>query len=181
MTTYPASPSEPSTTTSTGETIDFDLSTYQDANTIRHVLLGLHTVAIVGLSPNVLRSSHFVGFYLQRHGYRIVPVNPREDEILGEKSYPSLGDIPFPVDVVDVFRQPSAVPPIASEAASIGAKVLWLQYGVVSREGAETARDDGLIVVMDRCMKVEHARHLGRMHWLGFNTDQITARRRPLD
>ncbi len=106
MTAYPDSPSEPVTTTSTGDTVDFDLAPYQDENTIRHVLLGLHTVAVVGLSPNVLRSSHFVGFYLQRHGYRIVPVNPRENEILGETSYPSLGDIPFPVDVVDVFRQP---------------------------------------------------------------------------
>jgi predicted CoA-binding protein len=129
------------------------------------------------LSPNVLRPSHFVGFYLQRHGYRIVPVNPREGQILREKSYPSLGAIPYPVDVVDVFRQPDEVPAIAREAAAIGAKVLWLQYGVVSREGAEIARDDGLEVVMDRCMKVEHARHIGRMHWLGFNTERITSRR----
>jgi predicted CoA-binding protein len=118
-----------------------------------------------------------VGFYLQRHGYRIVPVNPREQEILGEKSYPSLREIPFPVDVVDVFRQPSAVPGIAREAVEIGARALWLQYFVISFEGAEIARRGGLQVVMDRCMKVEHARDLGRMHWLGFNTERITARR----
>jgi hypothetical protein len=177
MTAHPASVSPPVTTTSTGEQVDFDLAPYQDENTIRHVLLGLHTVAVVGLSANVLRPSHFVGFYLQRHGYRIVPVNPKEEQILGEESYPSLEAIPFPVDVVDVFRRPDAVPAIAREAAAIGAKVLWLQYGVVSREGAEIARDDGLEVVMDRCMKVEHARHIGRMHWLGFNTERITARR----
>lgn len=150
---------------------------YQDERTIRDILLRARTVAIVGLSPNVLRPSNFVGFYLQRHGYHIVPVNPREREILGEKSYPSLNDIPFPVDVVDVFRAPDAVPGIAREAVEIGAKALWLQFGVISPEGAEIAREGGLEVVMDRCMKVEHARHMGRMHWLGFNTGNVTAER----
>jgi predicted CoA-binding protein len=115
------------------------------------------TIAIVGLSPNELRASHFVGFYLRRHGYKIVPVNPREKTILGETSYPDLASIPFKVDVVDVFRTPDAVPGIAREAAKIGAGALWCQYGVISPEG--------------------DARHLGRMHWLGFNTGQITARR----
>ncbi len=150
---------------------------YQDEQTIRSILHWVRTVAIVGLSSNVLRPSHFVGFYLQRHGYRIVPVNPREREVLGETSYPALTAIPFPVDVVDVFRQPDAVPAIAEEAVQIGAKALWLQFGVISPQGAEIARRGGLQVVMDRCMKVEHARHMGRMHWLGFNTEQIIARR----
>jgi predicted CoA-binding protein len=118
-----------------------------------------------------------VGFYLQRHGYHVVPVNPKEQQILGETSYPSLDAIPFPVDVVDVFRRPNAVPGIAEEAVKIGAKSLWLQFGVISPEGAEIARQGGLDVVMDRCMKVEHARHLGRMHWLGFNTERIVAQR----
>ncbi len=154
-----------------------DLAAYQDETTIRDLIGSARTVAIVGLSPNVLRPSNFVGFYLQRHGYRIVPVNPRETEILGEKSYPSLTDIPFPVDIVDVFRTPEAVPGIAREAVAIGAKALWLQFGVISPEGARIAEDGGLKVVMDRCMKVEHARHAGRMHWLGFNTGNVTARR----
>lgn len=154
-----------------------DLAAYQDESAIRDLILMARTVAIVGLSPNVLRPSNFVGFYLQRHGYRIVPVNPRETEILGEKSFSSLTDIPFPVDVVDVFRAPDAVPGIAREAVQIGAGALWLQFGVISPEGARIAEAGGLTVVMDRCMKVEHARHIGRMHWLGFNTGNVTARR----
>lgn len=154
-----------------------DLARYQDQNTIRDLVRTARTIAIVGLSPNVLRPSNFVGFYLQRHGYRIVPVNPRESEILGEKSYPSLTDIPFPVDVVDVFRAPDAVPAIAQEAVQIGARALWLQFGVISPEGASIAERGGLAVVMDRCMKVEHARHIGRMHWLGFNTGNVTSQR----
>ena len=154
-----------------------DLARYQDPLTIQRVLNTARTIAIVGLSPNPLRASNFVGFYLQRHGYRVIPVNPRESEILGETSYASLSEIPEHVDVVDVFRQPDAVPAIAEEAVAIGAGALWLQFGVISPEGAEIARRGGLDVVMDRCMKIEHARHLGRMHWLGFNTGQITARR----
>jgi predicted CoA-binding protein len=151
--------------------------TDQDPRTIAAILRSARTVAIVGLSPNELRPSNFVGFYLQRHGYRVIPVNPRESEILGETSYATLSEIPVHVDVVDVFRQPDAVPAIAEEAVGIGAGALWLQFGVISPEGAEIARRGGLDVVMDRCMKIEHARHLGRMHWLGFNTGQITARR----
>jgi hypothetical protein len=150
---------------------------YQDPREIAAVLQRARTVAVVGLSANELRPSNFVGFYLQRHGYRIVPVNPRESEVLGETSYPSLSEVPVHIDVVDVFRQPDAVPAIAEEAVAVGADALWLQFGVISPEGAELARRGGLAVVMDRCMKIEHARHLGRMHWLGFNTEQITARR----
>jgi predicted CoA-binding protein len=153
------------------------VSDYDDPAEIARTVRGARTIAIVGLSPNELRPSHFVGFYLQRHGYRVIPVNPRETEILGQRSYPSLADIPEHVDVVDVFRQPDAVPAIADEAVAIGAGALWLQFGVISPEGAATARRGGLGVVMDRCLKVEHARVLGRMHWLGFNTGQITARR----
>jgi predicted CoA-binding protein len=150
---------------------------YQDPRVIVATLRAARTVAIVGLSKDPLRPSNFIGFYLKRHGYTIVPVNPRESEILGERSYASLEDIPFPVDVVDVFRRPDAVPDIARDAVAIGAKALWLQFGVISPEGAQIAKDGGLAVVMDRCMKVEHARHLGRMHWLGFNTGRITALR----
>ena len=152
-------------------------TSYQDPQEIAAILQSARTIAIVGLSANELRASHFVGFYLRRHGYRVIPVNPRETEVLGQPSYPSLVDVPERIDVVDVFRQPDAVPAIAEEAVSVGAGALWLQYGVISRKGAELARRGGLGVVMDRCMKVEHARYLGRMHWLGFNTEQITARR----
>ena len=150
---------------------------YQDPEVILRTLRGARTVAIVGLSKDPLRPSNFIGFYLARHGYTIVPVNPREQEILGQKSYPSLTGIPFPVDIVNVFRRPDAVPDIAREAVAVGAKALWLQFGVISPEGARIAADGGLDVIMDRCMKVEHARHLGRMHWLGFNTGRITSLR----
>ena len=159
-----------------------DIARYQDVTVIRSILHTARTVAIVGLSSNVLRPSNFIGFYLQRHGYRIVPVNPREREVLGQPSYASLLDVPFPVDIVDVFRTPDVVPGIAEEAVRIGAKALWLQFGVISHAGAAIAEQGGLKVVMDRCMKVEHARHIGRMHWLGFNTGVVTARRaRTLD
>jgi predicted CoA-binding protein len=152
-------------------------SAYDGALGIDEILRRMQTVAIVGLSRHELRASNFVGFYLQRHGYRVIPVNPGEAEIFGEQSYGSLAEIPFQVDVVDVFRPADAVPAIAEEAVSIGAGVLWLQFGVISPEGAAIARRGGLTVVMDRCLKVEHARYLGRMHWLGFNTLQITSRR----
>jgi predicted CoA-binding protein len=139
------------------------------------VLNRAKTIAIVGLSSNQLRPSNFVGYYLKRHGYRIIPVNPRESEILGETCYPSLRDIPEPVDVVDVFRAPDALPDIARDAVAIGAEVLWCQFGVINAEGARIAEDGGLTVVMDRCLKIEHARYVGRMHWLGFNTQRITS------
>jgi predicted CoA-binding protein len=154
------------------------LGRYQNPDLISDLMNNARTVAVVGLSPNVLRPSHFVGFYLQRHGYRIVPVNPREKEILGETSYPSLKAIPFHIDIVDVFRSSDAVPEIAREAVAVGAGALWLQFGVISMEGARIAEDAGVKVVMDRCMKVEHARFMGRMHWLGFNTGNITSQRR---
>jgi len=150
---------------------------HQDPRVILATLRSARTVAIVGLSKDPLRPSNFIGFYLKRHGYTIVPVNPREAEILGERSYARLTDIPFPVDVVDVFRRPDAVPDIARAAVAMGAKALWLQFGVISPEGARIAEEGGLAVIMDRCMKVEHARHLGRMHWLGFNTGRVTALR----
>jgi predicted CoA-binding protein len=150
---------------------------YRDPRVITRILGSARTVAIVGLSPNELRPSNFVGYYLQRHGYRVIPVNPRESTILGATSYASLSEIPERVDVVDVFRKPDAVPAIAEEAVAIGAGALWLQFGVISPEGARIAERGGLDVVMDRCLKVEHARHRGRMHWLGLNTQQISSRR----
>ena len=153
----------------------FDLARYQDPITIQRILHGAKTIAIVGLSRNHLRPSYFVGYYLRRHGYRVIPVNPRERDVLGEPSAASLRDLTVPVDVVDVFRAPDAVPEIARDAVAIGAKALWCQYSVISEEGARVAAAGGLDVVMDRCLKVEHARYFGRMHWLGFNTQRITS------
>ena len=153
----------------------FDLSRYQDPLTIQRAILGARTIAIVGLSKNELRASFFVGFYLRRHGYHVIPVNPREREIFGEKTFPSLSDIPVPVDIVNVFRAPDALPGIAEEAVAIKAGTLWCQFTVINEEGARIAEAGGMSVVMDRCIKVEHARYVGRMHWLGFNTQRITS------
>jgi len=154
---------------------DFDLARYQDPLLIQRVLQSAKSTAIVGLSGNPLRASNFVGFYLQRHGYRVIPVNPREPKILGEMSVASLRDLPVPVDIVIVFRAPAALPGIAADAVAIGAKCLWCQFTVINEEGARIAENAGLAVVMDRCIKVEHARYAGRMHWLGFNTQRITS------
>ena len=154
---------------------DLDLSRYQDSLTIQRVLHTAKTVAIVGLSGNQLRASNFVGYYLKRHGYQVIPVNPRETEVLGEMSYPSLLEVPVPVDVVNVFRAPGAVPAVARDAVAIHAGALWCQFGVINEEAARLAEEGGVTVVMDRCLKVEHARYVGRMHWLGFNTQRITA------
>ena len=155
--------------------LDLDLGRYQDPLTIQRVLHSAKTIAIVGLSKNELRASYFVGYYLKRHGYHVIPVNPRETEILGETSYPSLLEVPVPVDIVDVFRTPDALPGIARDAVSIGAGALWCQFGVINAEGARIAEEGGVTVIMDRCLKVEHARYVGRMHWLGFNTERITS------
>jgi uncharacterized protein len=154
---------------------DLDLSQYQDALTIQRVLHTAAAIAVVGLSGNQLRASNFVGYYLKRHGYQVIPVNPRETEILGEKSYPSVLDVPVPVDIVNVFRAPDALPDIARDAVAIDAGALWCQFGVINADGARIAEDGGVPVIMDRCLKVEHARYVGRMHWLGFNTQRITS------
>lgn len=135
-----------------------DLGRDLDASVIRRVLQDAKTIAVVGLSADPRRPSNAIGVYLQEQGYRVIPVNPRETEILGETAYPSLAEVPVPVDVVDVFRAPDAVPGIAREAVAIGAGTLWCQLGVVSEEGARIAEDGRLTVVMDRCIKVEHER-----------------------
>ena len=152
-----------------------DLRQYQDPSTIQRTIHTARTIAVVGLSNNPMRASYFVGYYLKRHSYRVIPVNPRETEILGETCYPSLRDVPEKVDVVNVFRAPDALPGIAADAVAIGAELLWCQFGVINVDGAQIALDGGVEVVMDRCLKVEHARYVGRMHWLGFNTQRITA------
>jgi uncharacterized protein len=148
-----------------------------DISTLRRILQDCRTVAIVGLSADWHRPSHFVGKYLQSHGYRIVPVNPRYPEILGEKSYARLEDIPFAVDMVDVFRKAEDVLPIAHSAVAIGAKCLWQQLGVVNTDANAVVRAAGLDSVMDRCVKIEHARLFGGLHWAGVNTGVISAQR----
>ena len=157
------------------ESAPFDLTPYQDPLTIQRVLHTAKTVAIVGLSSNELRPSNFVAYYLKRHGYRVIPVNPRETEVLGEQSLDSLVDLTEPVDIVVVFRAPDALPTIAAEAVAIGVGTLWCQFGVINEDGARIAESGGVTVVMDRCAKIEHARYVGRMHWLGFNTHRITS------
>ena len=134
-------------------------------------------MAVVGLSADWFRPSYFAAKYMQEHGYKIIPVNPKYQEILGETCYPSLKDIPHPVDIVDVFRKPADTPSIAKEAVNIGAKVLWLQLGVVNEEAHNIAAHAGLTVVMDRCVKIEHARLFGGLGWFGVNTGVISAQR----
>jgi uncharacterized protein len=141
------------------------------------ILKNYKNIAVVGLSPNPYRPSHFVAIYMQAEGYNLIPVNPAATEIMGRKCYPSLGDIPEPVDIVDVFRKPSDVPPLVDDAIAIGAKVLWLQLGVIHEEAARRAQAAGLQVVMDKCIKIEHARFFGGLNTIGLNTGVITSRK----
>lgn len=148
-----------------------------DIATLRRILRDCRTIAVVGLSAEWHRPSYFAAKYMQSHGYRIVPVNPRYTEVLGERCYAALEDIPHPVDMVDVFRREADLPPIARSAVAIGARCLWQQLGVRSAEADATARAAGLHSVMDRCVKIEHARLFGGLHWAGVNTGVISARR----
>jgi predicted CoA-binding protein len=148
-----------------------------DINTLRRILRESRTIAVVGLSADWFRPSYFAAKYMQEHGYRIVPVNPRYGEILGEKCYASLRDVPERIDIVDVFRKTQDVMPIAEDAIAIGAKVLWQQLGVKSEEAAARARAAGMEAVMDRCVKIEHGRLFGGLNWVGVNTRVISAKR----
>jgi hypothetical protein len=148
-----------------------------DIPTLRRILRESRTIAIVGLSADWHRPSNFVGKYLQQHGFRIVPVNPRYDSILGERCYAALEDIPHPVDMVDVFRRTVDVLPFAQAAIAIGARCLWQQIGVLNHEADTLARAAGLDTVIDRCVKIEHARLFGGLHWAGVNTGVISARK----
>lgn len=125
---------------------------------LKHLLQHTRTIAVVGISTNTSRASHFVSVYMQAHGYTIIPVNPAYTEVLGQPCYPSLQDIPVPVDMVNVFRRPEEVPAIVTAACTIGARSLWLQLGVTAPEAAAAASAAGLTVVMDRCLKIDHAR-----------------------
>jgi uncharacterized protein len=144
---------------------------------LRRILARSRTLAVVGLSAQWYRPSYFAAKYMQDHGYRIIPVNPRYDEVLGEKCFPDLRSIPEPVDLVDCFRKAGDIPPLADEAIAIGAKVLWMQLGIVNEAAARRASAAGLHVVMNRCVKIEHARILGGLNWAGVNTGVISSRR----
>lgn len=148
-----------------------------DISTLRRILKTAKTIAVVGLSAEWHRPSYFAAKYMQQHGYRILPVNPRYDSILGERCFARLEDIGEPVDIVDVFRKPADVLPIAQSAVAIGAKCLWQQLGVRNLEADALARAHGLDSVMDRCVKIEHARLFGGLHWAGVDTKVISARR----
>lgn len=148
-----------------------------DIQTLRRVLRESKTIAVVGLSADWFRPSYFAAKYMQEHGYRIIPVNPKYPEILGEKSYPDLASIPHPVDMVDVFRKSADALPIAEQAIAIGARTLWLQIGVINEEARRKAEEAGLAVIMDRCVKIEYARLFGGLGWFGVNTKVISARR----
>jgi len=147
---------------------------------LRRILGTCRTLAVVGLSPQWHRPSYFAAKYMQEHGYRIVPINPGARDILGQRSYPSVSAAAAAgekIDMVDCFRKSADIPPIAEEAIAIGAKCLWLQIGVIDEASAARARKAGLDVVMDRCVKIEHARLFGGLNWAGVNTKVISARR----
>ena len=148
-----------------------------DIPTLRRILRENRTIAVVGLSANWYRQSCFAAKYKQEHGYRIIPVNPQHEEVLGEKCYKSLREIPDKVDIVDCFQKTERILPLAEEAIAIGARVLWQQIGVVNEAAAELAAAAGLDVVMDRCVKIEHGRLFGGLNWVGVNTRVISAKR----
>jgi predicted CoA-binding protein len=143
------------------------------------ILQSYRRIAMVGLSANPMRPSHFAAIYMLSKGYDIIPVNPREKQILGRPCYPSVRDVPGPVEIVDIFRERSAVPEVVEDTIAVGAKVVWMQLGIVHEEAAARARQAGLEVVMDRCVKIEHARFHGGLNMLGLHSGVISSRGRP--
>ena len=148
-----------------------------DIESLRRILKDNRVIAMVGLSANWYRPSFFAAKYMQEHGYRVIPVNPQYAEVLGEKCYKSLREIPERVDIVDCFRRTEEIMPLCDDAIAIGARVLWQQIGVINRDAAAKAEAAGLDVVLDRCVKIEHARLFGGLNWAGVNTKVISAKR----
>ncbi|HEX6829556.1 MAG TPA: CoA-binding protein [Burkholderiales bacterium] len=144
---------------------------------LRRIYREHHSIAVVGLSADWFRPSYFAAKYMMDHGYRVIPVNPKYPEVLGQKCYPSLRAIPEKVDIVDCFRKSADIPPLVEDAIAIGAKVLWLQIGVINLEAAKRARAAGMQVVMDRCVKIEYARLFGGLNWMGVNTGIVSSKR----
>ena len=156
---------------------------YQDVAQINHLLDSAKTIAMVGLSSDRQKASFFVAGYLKDEGYRIVPVNPKADTILGETVYPDLAAIPFPIDIIDIFRPSQDVDAIVSQAISrkekgLDAPAIWMQLRIINLPAAERARTAGLIVIVDKCLKMEHGRYRGGLHFAGMNTEIISARKR---
>jgi len=151
---------------------------FQGPRTIRRLLATATTIAVVGLSTESTKASNMVASYLQDEGYRIIPVNPRATEILGEECYPDLLSIPEMVDIVDIFRPASEVAGIVDQAIQIGARAVWMQLRIIDLAAAQKAKDAGLEAIVDKCIKMEHGRFGGRLHWAGMNTEVISARRR---
>ena len=148
-----------------------------DMPVLRRILDENRVIACVGLSANWYRPSFFAAKYLQEHGYRVIPVNPRYQEILGERCYASLSEIAEPIDVVQLFQRTDKVQPFVDDAIKMGVKVVWMQLGIVNQQAAEQAREAGLEVVMDRCMKIEHGRLFGGLNFIGINTKIISSKR----
>ncbi|HUQ29320.1 MAG TPA: CoA-binding protein [Usitatibacter sp.] len=151
--------------------------TMDDSDKLRRILRTSKTLAVVGLSAQWHRPSYFAAKYMQEHGYRVIPVNPTYDSILGQKSYKRLADIPEKVDIVDCFRKSAEIGALADEAIAIGAKVLWMQLGVENAQARRKAEAAGLEVVENRCVKIEHGRFFGGLGWAGVNTKVISAKR----
>lgn len=149
----------------------------ESIETLKRILNEYKTIAVVGLSAKWNRPSHFAAKYMKEHGYKIIPVNPVYEEILGERCYPTLLDIPEPVDIVDIFRQKEDIPPIVEDAIKIGAKVVWMQLTLEHEEAAALARKAGLEVVMNRCVKIEHGRFFGGINFLGVNRRLISSKK----
>ena len=151
-----------------------------DIPTLRRILNQNRVIAMVGLSANWYRPSYFAAKYMQDHGYRIIPVNPKYDEVLRERCYPDLAAIPESIDIVDCFRQPEEMVPLARQAAAIGAKVLWMQLGIRNDEAAKLAEASGLKVVMNRCPKIEYGRLSSEISWMGVNSRTLSSKRAPI-
>ncbi len=156
---------------------DYSIGPMDDINSLRRILSQNRVIAVVGLSADWFRPSYFAAKYMQEHGYTVIPVNPRYAEILGQKCYKSLRDVPGKVDIVDCFRKSEDIMPICDDAIAIGAKVLWQQLGVNNEAAAAKARAAGLEAVLDRCVKIEHGRLFGGLNWVGVNTRVISAKR----
>lgn len=151
---------------------------YQNTRAIRDLLAHAKTIAIVGLSTEKTKASNMVASYLQDEGYRVIPVHPKASEILGEKCYPDLRSIPDKVDIVDIFRPAHEVAGIVEDAIAIGARAVWMQLRIIDTDAADRAIEAGLVAVVDKCLKMEHGRFGGALHWAGMNTEVVSARRR---
>ena len=151
---------------------------YQNTKVIQELLKSAKTIAVVGLSTEKTKASNMAASYLQDEGYRVIPVNPRVEEVLGEKSYPDVKSIPFPVDIVDIYRPASEVSQIVDDAIANGAGAVWMQLRIVDLESADHAVQAGLTAIVDKCVKMEHGRYGGMLHWAGMNTEVISAQRR---